>query len=172
MPSFRFVTLRNAYSMGKNGLNVAHTTDVTRQMAFLIAAVFLGVASVGYAAAVWLTNDLRAWGLGVVPAAMLAAALVGYFEWRSELRDRILIPSSRSSPAPGDVLVSEPTARADVYAISIVPGPAQMVAERYPDAIETVRDLARERRVDGWYTGDHTHYAQVARYRTKSNGRR
>jgi hypothetical protein len=59
-------------------------------MAFLIAAVFLGVASVGYAAAVWLTNDLRASGLGIVPAAVLAAALVWYFEWRSELRHRIL----------------------------------------------------------------------------------
>jgi len=77
--------------------------------------------------------------------------------------------SSRSMPAPGDVLVSEPTARADVYAISVVPGPAQIVAGRYPDAIEAVRNLARERAVDGWYTGDQTHYAQVARYRSESN---
>ena len=61
-------------------------------MAFLIAAVFLGVASVGYAAAVWLTNDLRSSGF-VVPAAVLAAALVWYFEWRSELRQRTLSDS-------------------------------------------------------------------------------
>ena len=79
------------------------------------------------------------------------------------------IPSSHSRPAPGDVLVSEPTARADIYSISVVPGPAQMVVERYPDAIDAARDLARERGVDGWYTGDQTHYAQVARYRSESN---
>jgi hypothetical protein len=75
------------------------------------------------------------------------------------------IPGSRSRPAPGDVLVSERTARADVYAISVIPGPPLIVARRYRDAIRKVRDLARERRVDGWYTGDQTHYAQVARYR-------
>jgi hypothetical protein len=81
----------------------------------------------------------------------------------------VSIPSPPSRPAPGDVLVSEPTARADVYSISVVPGPAQMVVERYPDAIDAVRDLARDRGVDGWYTGDQTHYAQVARYRSESN---
>ena len=46
-----------------------------------------------YAVAVWLTNDLSASGLGIVPAAVLAAALVWYFEWRSELRRRILSDS-------------------------------------------------------------------------------
>lgn len=79
------------------------------------------------------------------------------------------IPSSRTGPVPGDVLVSEPTARADVYAISVVPGPVQIVAGRYPDAIEKVRHLARERGVDGWYTGDQTHYAQVAQFRSRPN---
>ena len=87
----------------------------------------------------------------------------------THVENSALIPGSHSRPVPGDVLVSEPTARADVYAISVVPGPAQIVVGRYPDAIEKVRDLARERRVDGWYTGDHTHYAQVARYRSRSN---
>ena len=79
-----------------------------------------------------------------------------------------LIPGSRSGPVPGDVLVSEPTARADVYAISVVPGPPLVVARRYSDAIRKVRELARKRHVDGWYTGDQTHYAQVARYRASS----
>ena len=62
-------------------------------MAFLIAAVFLGVASVGYAVAVWLTNDLGTSGLGIISAAVLAAGVVWYFEWRSELRYRILSDS-------------------------------------------------------------------------------
>jgi hypothetical protein len=77
------------------------------------------------------------------------------------------IPGSDSRPAPGDVLVSERTARADVYAISVVPGPTLIVAPRYSNAIRKVRDLARERQVDGWYTADQTHYAQVARYRSR-----
>jgi len=53
---------------------------VTRQIAFGIAAVSLATAAVSCAAAVWLTNDLRAFGLGIIPAAVLAAVLVWYFE--------------------------------------------------------------------------------------------
>lgn len=75
-------------------------------------------------------------------------------------------PSRRSVPKPGDVLVSEPTARADVYAISVLPAAAHIVVRRYPEAIETVRELARQLEVDGWYTSDQTHYAQVARHRS------
>jgi hypothetical protein len=70
-----------------------------------------------------------------------------------------------SAPKPGDLLVSEPTARADVYAISVVPAAAHKVVRRYQEAIEKVRELARQRGVDGWYTVDQTHYARVARYR-------
>jgi hypothetical protein len=82
------------------------------------------------------------------------------------------IPAARPKPVRGDVLVSERTARADVYAISVIPGPPLVVARRYSDAIRKVRDLARERQVDGWYTGDHTHYAQVARYLDRVMGDR
>jgi hypothetical protein len=74
-------------------------------MTFLIAAVSLGAGALTYAVAVWLSNDLSASGLGIVPAAVLAAALVWYFEWRSDLRRRIL--SDRHRP-DGD---SEPAAR-------------------------------------------------------------
>jgi hypothetical protein len=74
----------------------------------------------------------------------------------------------RSAPRSGDVLASERTARADVYQISVVPAPAHMVARRYPEAIEKVRELARQLGVNGWYTGDQTHYAQVAKYRKPS----
>jgi hypothetical protein len=74
----------------------------------------------------------------------------------------------RPVPSPGDILASERTARADIYAISVVPAPAHTVAGRYPEAIEKVRELARQLGVDGWYTGDQTHYAQVARYRAAS----
>jgi hypothetical protein len=53
---------------------------MTRQLAFSIAAVSLGTTALSCAAAVWLTNDLRAFGLGMIPGSVLAAALVWYFE--------------------------------------------------------------------------------------------
>ena len=42
----------------------------------------------------------------------------------------------RPAPKSGDVLVSRPTARADVYAISVIPSEARIVAARYQDAME------------------------------------
>jgi hypothetical protein len=74
----------------------------------------------------------------------------------------------RSAPKSGDVVASERTARADVYDISVVPAPSHTVAGRYPDAIETVRELARQLGVNGWYTGDQTHYVLVANHRQPS----
>jgi hypothetical protein len=72
------------------------------------------------------------------------------------------------SPRSGDVVASERSARADVYDISVVPAPAYMVAGRYPEAIDKVRELARQLGVNGWYTADQTHYARVAKYRKPS----
>jgi len=72
------------------------------------------------------------------------------------------------APKSGDVLVSERSARADVYDISLVPANAHMMVERYDEAVQTVRELARQRNVDGWCTVDQTHYARIARYRTSS----
>ncbi len=71
----------------------------------------------------------------------------------------------RSTPQAGDILASERTARADVFTISIIPTGSDLTVTRYPAAIERVQELARARRVDGWYTCDHTHYARVASYR-------
>jgi hypothetical protein len=71
----------------------------------------------------------------------------------------------RPTPKSGDVLVSRPTARADAYAISVIPGEARIVAARYQDAMEKVDELARGLAVDGWYTCDHTHFARIARHR-------
>jgi len=71
----------------------------------------------------------------------------------------------RPAPKSGDVLVSRPTARADVYGISVIPSKAHIVSARYQDAMETVDELARGLAVDGWYTCDHTHFARVARHR-------
>ncbi len=71
----------------------------------------------------------------------------------------------RLAPRPGDVLASERSARADVYTISIVPAAAHLRAGRHSEAVDKVRELARDLRVDGWFTYDHTHYARVAAFR-------
>jgi hypothetical protein len=75
------------------------------------------------------------------------------------------MPSRRPFPQAGDVLASRPTARADIYAISVVPTKAKLVPMRYDAAIERVRELARALSVDGWYTCDHTHFARIASHR-------
>ena len=72
----------------------------------------------------------------------------------------------RMVPRAGDVLVSERSARADVFTIRVVPSGAEMVVRRYTEAIAKVRELARGLGVDGWFTTDHTHYWRVARYRS------
>ena len=74
--------------------------------------------------------------------------------------------SRRSAPQAGDILASARSARADVYTLSIVPIDIQVTVRRYSAAIERVQELARTRRVDGWFTSDHTHYARIASYRS------
>ena len=71
----------------------------------------------------------------------------------------------RSAPQAGDILASERSARADVFSINIIPTEGDVIVTRYAEAIQRVQELARTRRVDGWYTCDHTHYARVASYR-------
>jgi hypothetical protein len=69
-------------------------------------------------------------------------------------------------PQPGDVLVSRCSARSDVYAISVIPGPSRVVVGVHDQAVETVRRVAQLHAVDGWYTCDHTHFVCVARHRS------
>jgi hypothetical protein len=76
----------------------------------------------------------------------------------------------RMRPLAGDVLASARTARADVYRIGIVPAPAHLTERRHAAAIEKVRSLAHGRKVDGWFTWDHTHYARVANFRDARGG--
>jgi len=75
------------------------------------------------------------------------------------------MPRRRPLPQSGDVLASRPTARADIYEISVVPTKADLVDMRYDDAMNRVRELARVLAVDGWYTCDHTHFARIASHR-------
>jgi hypothetical protein len=74
-------------------------------------------------------------------------------------------PARRAVPQAGDILASERSARADVFAVSIIPTGDDITVTRYSAAIERVRELARARQVDGWFTSDQIHYARVASYR-------
>ena len=40
--------------------------------------------------AVWLTAEVRAFGLVTLPTVLVAGPLVVYFEWRAKLRRRVL----------------------------------------------------------------------------------
>jgi hypothetical protein len=70
-------------------------------------------------------------------------------------------------PRPGDVLVSQCSARADRYSIGVVAEAEQAVARRFEEAMRAARQLARQQKVDGWYTCDHTHFLLVARHRCR-----
>ena len=74
-------------------------------------------------------------------------------------------PVTSPGPQPGDVLASRCSARSDVYTIGVIPGPTQVVAGVYDQALEGVRRFAQLHAVDGWYTCDHTHFVCVARHR-------
>ena len=77
--------------------------------------------------------------------------------------------TSRPAPQPGDVLASRCSARSDVYTIRVIPGPTQVAAGVYDQAVESVRRFAQLHAVDGWYTCDHTHFVCVARHRSRGS---
>jgi len=79
--------------------------------------------------------------------------------------DLFLTRALRQVPQAGDVLASKRSARADVLFICIVSGADDERVKRYKEAIDRVLELARELRVDGWYTCNHTHYTRVANFR-------
>jgi hypothetical protein len=85
---------------------------------------------------------------------------------REPIRHPVSVPQ-RPVPQPGDILASRPTARADSFAISVVPAPTHAVARRYVEAIASVREFARQHAVDAWYTSDHTHFLRVAHHRSQ-----
>jgi hypothetical protein len=53
-----------------------------------VAAIILATA-----AGAWLTDDLRLVGVAIAAMMPIAAALVGYFEWRANLRRSVLADS-------------------------------------------------------------------------------
>ena len=59
-------------------------------VAVVIGFITFFVALTAGATAVWLTSEVRVFGLVMLPTAVVGGLLVVYFEWRAKLRDRIL----------------------------------------------------------------------------------
>ena len=62
--------------------------ETTVALALLFFSIWV-VLAVGITA-VWLTAEVRVFGLVILPTAIVAGLLVGYFEWRAKLRRRVL----------------------------------------------------------------------------------
>ena len=61
-------------------------TVVALALAFFSIWVVLAVGIT----AVWLTSEMRVFGLVILPTAIVAGLLVVYFDWRATLRRRVL----------------------------------------------------------------------------------
>ena len=90
----------------------------------------------------------------------------------SNATGRESIPASEAAraahqprPQAGDVLVSRPTARADLYETSCVPAAPHITDDSYEDGQNRGRQLARELAVDAWFTCDHIHAVRLAHHR-------
>jgi hypothetical protein len=59
-------------------------------VAIVLAFISLFVVMIAGSIAVWLTSEVRVFGLVVLPTAIVAGLLVVYFDWRAKLRNRIL----------------------------------------------------------------------------------
>jgi hypothetical protein len=101
-------------------------------------------------------------------AAPSLAMALGSENQATETRPVERRPSSRplrsSRVKSGDVLVSRPTARADVYEVCVLPAVTHTIHIRYEDGMEAGRQLARSLGVDAWFTCDHTHFMPIVAY--------
>ena len=59
-------------------------------VAIVLSVVCIFVVLTAGATAVWLTSEVRVFGLVLLPTAVVAGLLVVYFDWRATLRNRIL----------------------------------------------------------------------------------
>jgi hypothetical protein len=59
-------------------------------VAIVLAFTSLFVVMIAGSIAVWLTSEVRVFGLVALPTAIVAGLLVVYFDWRAKLRNRIL----------------------------------------------------------------------------------
>ena len=77
-------------------------------------------------------------------------------------------PESLSTPKPGDVLVSHPTAVRE-HDISVIPNAPHATSPTHDEAVTEGRSAADVLGVDAWLTEDHTHVVKIAAHRTPDN---
>ena len=65
----------------------ARTSEI---VAIALALISIFVVLTAGATAVWLTSEVRVFGLVMLPTAIVAGLLAVYFDWRVKLRNRIL----------------------------------------------------------------------------------
>ena len=67
-------------------------SKVNKATIVALALLFVSIWAVLAAGiiAVWLTEEVRVFGLVMLPAGIVAGLLVGYFDWRAKLRGRIM----------------------------------------------------------------------------------
>ena len=59
--------------------------------AIVLAFITLFVVMTAGITAVWLTSEVRVFGLVMLPTAIVAGLLFVYFDWRAKLRHQILV---------------------------------------------------------------------------------
>jgi hypothetical protein len=73
--------------------------DMTRGLAWIAGLGTAAAVALASGAGVWLTDDLRLVGVAIAGIMPIAAALVGYFEWRANLRRSALAERADARPA-------------------------------------------------------------------------
>jgi hypothetical protein len=59
-------------------------------VAIVLAFISLFIVMIAGSIAVWLTSEVRVFGLVMLPTAIVAGLLVVYFDWLAKRHDRIL----------------------------------------------------------------------------------
>lgn len=72
---------------------------MSRATILAVAPAFVGISIVCVVAAtaVWLTEEVRVFGLVALPTAIVASLLVAYFDWRERLLRRMLAEPPKSA---------------------------------------------------------------------------
>ena len=80
---------RQSTTCGAGGITVKNVRTA-KNLAVALAFVAIWVVLAAGATAVWLTAEVRAFGLVALLTAIVAALLVVYFDWREKLLRRML----------------------------------------------------------------------------------
>jgi len=81
--------LVNNEQLGERTKAVVKKAPKTTVVAVALALVSAWVVMMAGVTAVWLTDEVRVFGLVMLPTVIVAGLLVVYFDWRAKLLNRI-----------------------------------------------------------------------------------